>query len=708
MTRWGGRFAAFLACVAAAAPVARGSARQEPPPAPEPAPPTFSREVELVRVDVVVTDKSGRPVTGLTKDDFTLNDEGKAQVIETFESVQLEVPASSLGAPAARPHLVTNEAPPPDASRTFAIIFDTLNLTQDTAARAKAAVAAFLDKGVRDGDRVSLVATGGGAWWSTRLPAGRSDLFAILKGLEGRRVMSNGRDTMTDFEAMRIYLYQDSQVAGRVARRFETYGSSSRVESQQDQQRRQYMPGVNDPYVERRAAEEYLKARTRNRITLGAIERALRPLTASKERKTLLLVSNGFVNDLEEEGFKRITEAARRANAVVYFLDARGLEVSSLYSAQFGAMPVESSDVGAVLADTSQDAAGAEALALDTGGFAVRNTNDLTLGVERIAQESRAYYLLGYSPNVPRDGRFRKLEVKVRGKGQSVRARRGYYAPSDGKTAVAPRAAAEAKDSAFQQALDGAVFLDAIPLRMTAHVLGDLGLGKVRVLVAADIDVARMAFEDKDGQSLGALDVLLVVAQRETGEFSRYDQRIDLARKPGATAAGASWYAVVRDFDLVPGGYQAKIVVREPATQKLGSLAFDFEVPPVDRFRVTTPILTDTLQQSGGGLAAVLVARRSFPASRPLYCRFDVFGMAKGKDGAVRVSAGHVLRKADGTVLGRSDPTPILPTSLGAVSRLMQVPLNLDPGDYELVLTVRDEIAGVSQDLVEPFSVLSP
>jgi hypothetical protein len=82
--------------------------------------------------------------------------------------------------------------------------------------------------------------------------------------------------------------------------------------------------------------------------------------------------------------------------------------------------------------------------------------------------------------------------------------------------------------------------------------------------------------------------------------------------------------------------------------------------------------------------------------------------MAKGKDGAVKVSAGHVLRKADGTVLGRSDPTPILPTSLGGVSRLMQVPLNLDPGDYELVLTVRDDIAGASQELVEPFAVVTP
>jgi hypothetical protein len=82
--------------------------------------------------------------------------------------------------------------------------------------------------------------------------------------------------------------------------------------------------------------------------------------------------------------------------------------------------------------------------------------------------------------------------------------------------------------------------------------------------------------------------------------------------------------------------------------------------------------------------------------------------MARDKDGQPRVSAGHALRKADGTVLDRSDPTPILATSLGAVARLMQVPLNLDPGGYELVLTVRDEVAGQSREIVEAFDVLLP
>jgi VWFA-related protein len=700
------RFARIaLAAGMGLAALVRSGLAQPPPAAPEVTPPTFGREVELVRVDVVVTDKSGRPVRGLSREDFSLLEEGKPQAIETFESLEFALPPPSAE-PVRRPRIATNEAPPPsDPSRSCVVVVDTLNLVPASAARAKAAVALFLDQGVRPGDRVTLIATGGGAWWSARVPEGRAELLTVLKSLEGRRIKTDMRDAITDYEAMRIHVHNDSQVAYRVQRRFETYGVTSRVESARERERREtYLPGVNDPYVERRAAEEYLKIRTRNRVSLGAIERALRPLAATKERKSVLLVSDGFIFDTQEDGFKTITEAARRANAVLYFLDTRGLVAPSLYSAQFGALPGDPGAVTAVLADSSQDAEGAEFLAQETGGFSVRNTNDLTDGVERIAQEARSYYLLGYTPGGPRDGRFRRLEVKVRGRDLRVRARRGYYAPSD-IPAVAK--SADGKDTDFQEALDAAAFQDAIPLRLTALVLGDGEPGKARVLVAAEADVAGLGFEEKEGKLVGGLELLMVVAQARSGEFSRYDERIDLARQPGPPPTGAKWHSIARELNLAPGSYQVKLVVRDPLTRRLGSLAFDFEVPAVGGLRVSTPVLTDTLQQSAAGVGPVVVARRSFAAGFPLYCRFDVYGMAKDPGGQPRVSAGHVLRRTDGTVVSRSAPTRILPTSLGAVARLMQIPLDLDPGDYELVLTVRDEVAGLTQELVEPFAVVA-
>ena len=106
----------------------------------------------------------------------------------------------------------------------------------------------------------------------------------------------------------------------------------------------------------------------------------------------------------------------------------------------------------AVLADLSREAEGTEALALDTGGFVVKNSNDLSGGISRVSNESRAYYLLGYNPtDLRRDGKFRKIEVKVRppkSKDLNVRARRGYYAPLEDQAAEGPQAATPTPSSA--------------------------------------------------------------------------------------------------------------------------------------------------------------------------------------------------------------------------------------------------------------------
>jgi VWFA-related protein len=679
--------------------------------------PTFPRGVELVTVDVVVSDKAGNPVPGLTREDFTVLDEGQARPIETFDSIRLTAaPASEApaGPPPPRPHLATNLPAGPSNGRSYVIVFDNLHLTPLNAQRAKNAIAAFLDKGVSQGDRITLIATGGGPWWSTTMPAGRADLIDLLKGLEGRRFPDNALERLTDYEAMRITVNHDTALAQRVQQRWETFGVKSRQESQQAQLQREQegrtVLGVIDPYLENRASEAYLKAQSRVKVTFGVLERALKPLESSSDRKALLLVSEGFVFDPADSQLKAVTEAARRANAGVYFLDTRGLETTGFYSAQFGDR-IDERDLITAIADTTQDGEGATVLAQDTGGFSVRNANDLTPGLLRIGRESRTYYLLGFDPPAdgPRDGRFRKITVKVRGKGLTVRARKGYYAPND---LPATRAKEPEKgDVQFQEALDSPYLASDIPLRATAYVVGETTATKARTLVAVDADVSKLAFDEKEGHPTASFDLLIVVGNRLTGEVQRYDQKVELERKP--TAAGAStWYSIVRDFDLASGGYQAKVVVRDVKTRKLGTVAYDLEVPALDHWWVSTPVLTDTLQQPPGqaSVLPVLLARRTFAATGLVYCRFDVNGAAKDKaTGMPRVSSGHHLTRSDGTVVSRADPTPILPTSLGAVTRMIGIPLDgVTPGDYELTLTVRDEIAGKSQEIREPFRVTSP
>ena len=98
------------------------------------------------------------------------------------------------------------------------VVFDDIHLDPHHAQRAKGAVAEFLRTGVREGDRVSLVATGGGAWWTTRMEAGRDELIALLKRLDGRHIPDTAPDRMSDYEAMRIHVYRDPQVEAAVAR----------------------------------------------------------------------------------------------------------------------------------------------------------------------------------------------------------------------------------------------------------------------------------------------------------------------------------------------------------------------------------------------------------------------------------------------------------------------------------------------------------
>jgi VWFA-related protein len=689
-----------------AAAVLLGAASVHPPArAQVPAADVFPAGVEQVTVDVVVVDRKGKPVLGLTRGDFTVAEEGRSQRIETFDQVE-PTAASSPEPPAEarRPRVASNLSARADGGRLFVVVFDDLHLSPLNAQRAKTAVASFIDGGTQEGDRVLLLATGGGAWWSTRLPGGRADLMEVLKHLDGRRVLENARERMTDYEAVQVAIYRDVQVAARVAERFERYGTSSREARARAMQEN---PGTGffDPYIEQRAYEQYIAVKNRMDVTLGVLERCFQSLERSRERKAVLLVSEGFVFDSSSVARKRATEAARRANASLYFIDTRGLEgLSQAYSAEFGA-PFAEADLMSAVADVDREGDGAEALAADTGGFSVRSTNDFAAGAVRIGQESRGYYVLGYNPGeVPRDGRFRKIEVKVRGKGLTVRARRGYYAPTD--AAKAPTPEKLPTDPDLQRALDAPGGVPAIPLRLSAFVQEETALDRARVVLAAEADIAKLVPATQDGRSTTTLDTLLVIAHRESAEFVRDDQQAQLERKPAPDGVPV-WYSFRREVELKAGSHQAKLIVRDAASKVLGSVLLEIDVPPLAALRVSTPVLAGGLATTaGGGVAPVLSVGRTFAPGGQLYCSFDVYGARKGPDGFPRVKAGHGLRRPGGPLLGSTAPNELRPTSIGALSRLIQIPLAGRPvGEYELVLTVSDELSGETRELVEPFAI---
>ena len=123
-----------------------------------------------MNVDVVVTDKKGAPLTDLRRDEFIVLEDGRPQQVVDLRR------GGRAGAPRRRPRpsrgSSSNTAPELQTGRTFVVVFDDIHLTPFQAQRAKGAVAEFLKTGVREGDRVTLVATGGGAWWSDAHGAG--------------------------------------------------------------------------------------------------------------------------------------------------------------------------------------------------------------------------------------------------------------------------------------------------------------------------------------------------------------------------------------------------------------------------------------------------------------------------------------------------------------------------------------------------------
>ena len=134
------------------------------------APPSFAAQTELVTVDAVVLGPDGKPVPGLTRDDFVVKEDGRPQTIISFEAVEAVVPAlespETVRSSPARARVATNVGGPA-TRRTFAIVFDDLHIDEMNVERAKEAVATFVEREARPGDRLVLFTVFDARYWST-------------------------------------------------------------------------------------------------------------------------------------------------------------------------------------------------------------------------------------------------------------------------------------------------------------------------------------------------------------------------------------------------------------------------------------------------------------------------------------------------------------------------------------------------------------
>lgn len=375
-------------------------------------------------------------------------------------------------------------------------------------------------------------------------------------------------------------------------------------------------------------------------------------------------------------------DAARRANLVIYGLDARGLQLDRAVAAETGRKPVFLGNDGTGQSDL-EASDGSDTLVAETGGTVRRFTNRLDEALLDISSEARNYYLLGYQPALPPDDKYRRLTVEVLRPGLTVHSRKGYYA----LRAVAPAPKAM-----------------PVPVRLTTFVREPRPGGRSHVQVIGEFDPRAVDFKREGERWTAAVDWVADVFTPGKETPATQPLRLRLSLTDAALAAAReAWIPVGADFEVPFGTHVARLFVRDEAGGRSGAVDHVFEAPAPGALYLST-ILSD-MQRAQGSPAPALIARRTFTAGTRLLCQVEVHNAAAAV-GARRVMAGHELRAADGQVVDRQDATPVAEADGGHLARVLSIPLDKTaPGRYELVLRVRDEVSGTSVESVEPFEV---
>ncbi len=410
-----------LLLAAGAALLASGP--QQSPPAAPPAQ-TFHSSTVVVQVDAIVTDGKGRFVSDLTPDDFEVLENGKPQTIQTVYRVEgaSVSPVRRTGAamPEAAPPAVM--APPRADQRVFVFFFDQEHLSQGPFTRLQRAAEDYLKTAFRQGDVGGVLM--GGTMVGNRLTGDRDELARDLEGAKiGSGLTSLRRDLqdwprMSEIEALRIALQSDQGLLDQVVRRALDEAPAGR----------QFDPEGAVLNKARAVADRLLDGAKKTLTTLEALASGLGRVPG---RKTIVMLSEGFYLDQATSQLRQIVATAARSNVRLYAIDARGLDRTPEGSALTSISPLETGNhISTTAYDTIGD--GTNSLAVDTGGFVVRNTNAFEEALAEIANDTSHYYVIGYSPtDATMDGAFRQITVRVKRQGVKVRARKGYLATAD-------------------------------------------------------------------------------------------------------------------------------------------------------------------------------------------------------------------------------------------------------------------------------------
>jgi VWFA-related protein len=687
--------------------------------------PTFegTSQVVAVEVPVNVVDRNGGPVRGLTAADFEVFDGGEPQPITSFEVIDLKVVQSEPAA--SRPA----EKLPSGARRHFLFLFD-LSFSSPTAIlRARLAARDFVLQGLHPADlaAVATYSLEAGPKLLVTFTPDRSQLARAIDTLGYRETLDARR-----IDPLR-FLIEPPEDATNTASVGLTDGTDLRA--QRDQAVREYLQSL--AFATERSERSFEMGR------ISAYSRSLgqmaRILNAVKGRKHVILFSEGFDSRLfigneptsqEAEqatqdilagrlwmadndqrygntglqgDVKRMVDEFRRADCVIQAVDIGGLRAG---------------------ADQRARPSGQEALfhlANETGGELFKDANNLRQPLERMLERTSVTYLLSFErSDLKPDGSFHRLKVKAKlPPGARLSHRAGYYAPRPFKDLDPLEKSLLASDSIASAAPrhDVEVNVLAAPFRA--------GEGVAYVPVILEIG-GRSLLGGHTAKKLN-VEIYSYVSDGEGRMRDFFSQRVALDMEKGRRAMEEGGIKYYGHFDLEPGKYQVRVLVRNGETGRSGVQTVAVEVPTYSQ---TDPVLLPPFfiedrqkwllvrEQEGGGMQQQSVVypftvdgEPYVPAARPVLRRekparlcLVAYNLSKG-DLAVQ---GRVLA-ADGqaSVAGRLSKVERTATGIQGLDKLVATfdPAGLIAGDYVLHVAVTDPATGLKEASSLPFHV---
>jgi VWFA-related protein len=636
---------------------------------------------ELVLTNVVVRDaKTGELVTGLKQSDFSIYENGKQQKIDSFdfESVDMAKPLNEATVSGLAAETSLGKAVVVASSeelrnhRLIVFFFDLTSMQPEDLDRSVEAAKDFLAKKMQPADLVALVSLG--------------DTLKV------------DQDFTADKKALtrEVGVYNGTEGQG--------FAQGATANSNQTEDTTGYTPDES----------EYNDVNTdRELFALRAISKSLEKIT---EKKSLLYFSGGISRDgIENQASLRAAiNAAVRANLAIYSVDTRGLQaISPLGDASTGSLRGTGAyNGGALMNNMNANFATQEVMATlssDTGGKAFFDSNDFAPAFAQVQRDTSAYYAIGFrSSNPLRDGRFRKLTIKVNRAGIKLEYRPGYYAPADFQHSGHEDRERELEEELASDlpATDIALYLDAMYFRLDEN--------RFYVPVSLIVPGSQIPFVkggDKDKATLDVMGEVIDEAKRPIGQAR---ETVKLNFDPSLQARQKN-IQYTTSFNLPPGKYELKFVVRENQTGCMGSFEAEIVLPEFKKLplKMSSIVLASQRQPSKQssplvreGMEYVPNISHVFRQDQHLYLLYEVYEPAhekladnspKGtKSGINLLSSLEVIQ---GSV--KVYETPLVQAKTinvegrDAVAVELDVPLaGLKPGSYLCQLNVIDDAGG--------------